>query len=168
MSIDATAGGASSDSYVDIAGAGAYFGERLWVDAWDDADVLDKEKALKWATKILEQLHWFGSLPSDTQALRWPRSYVDDLDGNWLDDTLIPGFLVQATCELAFVLISSDKTTDNAAEQLNALTIGPINLKFNSEYEASIFPEIVKGIVMPYTKSFDFEGELQSMKVGLA
>ena len=168
MAIDATAGGASSDSYVDIAGASSYFSERLWIDSWADADLPDQEKALKWATRILERLQWVGNKVSDLQALRWPRNSVYDLDGDVMSETANPLFLIQATCELAFILIQGDSTLDNSAEQLKALTVGPINLKFNDEFEAEVFPEIVKDIVQPYTSSFDFEGEMQSMKVAKA
>ena len=168
MALDASIGGAASDSYVSLADANSYFDDRLWTDTWADADLGDKEKALKWATQILDRLIWVGSEVDDIQKLRWPRKWVLDLEGDEFEQDEIPTFLVQATCELAFVLLQSDKTADNSAEQLASLKVGPIDLKFNSEYEAGVFPNIVISIVSPYSYSFDYTGDFQEMKVGKA
>lgn len=153
MALDATPLGASADSYVDVAFANAYFKNRLHVDVWDNLGTSEKEKALKWATQVLDRLQWLGSKVGDVQALRNPRSYMDDLDGDWFDDTLMQPFLEQATCELAMSMAEADRTTDEGSDQLKSLAVGPIKLAFNDKYVKEIMTETVKDIIRPFLSS---------------
>jgi hypothetical protein len=165
MAIDASPGGANSDSFINVSDANTYFLERLHTDVWDDLDSGEKEKALKWATKILDRLPWAGSKVTDTQALRWPRSSVSDLDGVYFDEAAIPYFLEQATCELGMALAEADRTKDNSAEQLRALVVGPIKLDFNNDYVQDVFPETVKEIISPFLYTSWVSDEMETVRI---
>ncbi|GAF88181.1 unnamed protein product, partial [marine sediment metagenome] len=72
----------SSNSYCDLTLAEVYYEERLHKSTWTDASDDTKEVALIWATKLLDrQIDWYGARYSETQALRYPRTGVQDLDG---------------------------------------------------------------------------------------
>ena len=80
MTIDASIGGASSDSFTSLADANTYMGARLYTTEWDTASDTNKEKALKQATVELDRMNWKGDVvdTATPQALRWPRSSVKD------------------------------------------------------------------------------------------
>lgn len=106
MAIEATVGGESSNSYVTLAEAEAYFAERLHSDAWAGASESDKEKALLTACRRLERLrYWDGNQPALTdprQALTFPRTRDVDADGSYI----IPQPVKDAQCEEALALLS--------------------------------------------------------------
>ena len=108
MTIDATAGGSSSNSYCTLAEADTYHEGVFHKDDWNVVDV-DKEVALIQATAILDMRYtWAGKKKTDDQALRWPRTGVADVDGYALDSDVIPKALKNATAEFARYLISND------------------------------------------------------------
>ena len=72
--LDATAAGATSNTYITLADAELYYETRLHVSDWDNANDADKGAALVWATRLLDEwMDWDGSNYDDDQALRWPR-----------------------------------------------------------------------------------------------
>ncbi len=80
ITIVATPKSASANSYITRANAQSYFDARLYVDAWTDAANTDKDKALAAATTRLDQEKWLGLPKTTTQALKWPRSGVENAD----------------------------------------------------------------------------------------
>jgi hypothetical protein len=106
-----TAKASNANSYVDEATATAYLTERrLHTSAWSSASEADREKALMWATQILDKgMDWFGAIRTTTQALRWPRSGVETDDGIAFNYDTIPTILEEATAELAFLLLQKDR-----------------------------------------------------------
>lgn len=114
LTIDATVGGASANSFVTLAEANAYMAARLNTDAWTDAD--DAGVALAEATRELGLCRWLGLRVDDTQALAWPRQLVLDPDSPsriWYAETVIPQRVKDATCELALEFLRAG-TTDIA------------------------------------------------------
>jgi len=109
--IDATVGGANSNSYLTLADANTYFGDRLYTTKWDDADDDTKTKALLQATKRLETEEYYGTKEDTTtpQKLSFPRVDIGELDGIDLDGT-IPQQLKDAQCETALFMLSNDIT----------------------------------------------------------
>ena len=55
MAIDATVGGSNANSYLTVAEAESYFDTRLHSGEWGALSAADKEKALIWAARIIEQ-----------------------------------------------------------------------------------------------------------------
>lgn len=75
--------------------ADAYFLERLNVAAWTNASSDDKLRALKQSTRAIDRLNFVGEKHDDAQSNQFPRG----------DDTVVPQDIVEATCELALVLL---------------------------------------------------------------
>lgn len=153
MALDATPGGAAANSYVTVAEADAYMAARLHKAAWETANSATKEAALQWATRELDRLAWRGRAVTEIQALRWPRSYIYDLDGYRLLDGAIPRFLKDATAELAFSLIASDRTADAQGKGLASVTVGPIEIEFDKQDTAGVIPRAVTRMIMPYIEA---------------
>lgn len=157
MALIATAGATNANTYATMTQAEDYIENRLHTENWDDSDDNDRESALIWATKLLDRLcNWDGTRVSADQALRWPRSYVYDPDGNSLDASTIPQFLVDAVTEFALFLIGSDFTItyDRSTSPYKQLEAGPLNVVFNADAgsitKKSMIPESVWIIVRPY------------------
>jgi DnaT-like ssDNA binding protein len=125
--VDATVGGASSNSYVTLAAAEAYFLGRLSAEAWDDADGDDdKEAALIMATARLESEPYTGYRATTTQRLQWPRYSTYDRNGNMLASTTIPQLMQDATCEMALAILKDPDMLGgaNAFGEFQNLRIG--------------------------------------------
>lgn len=129
--IDATAGGASANSFVTEAEAIAYAADRLnlpsgWATV-SGADLAeDEKKALIAATQDVDRLTFQGYRTTTTQALSWPRSYVVDPDASisavvdqlerlpYYDDDVVPTRLKEAVIELAFEHLRANITIQDA------------------------------------------------------
>jgi len=117
VSIDATVGGASANSFVTLAEMTTYMEARLNSDAFDDATTDEQNRSLVESTRWLSSLNWDGYRTDSTQALSWPRQWAVDPDNptQWYyDNDVIPQRVKDATMELAFQFLVSG-TTDAAA-----------------------------------------------------
>jgi hypothetical protein len=153
----ATAGAANANTYCLLAEANTYMDGRLYVDAWTDAGNDDKNKALLWATNLLDDLTtWVGMKASDSQALRWPRSMVWDQDGDSVTSTAIPQFLKDATAEFAFSLLSEDRTLETNRDLMGFefMKIGPLAMKIDKHTKKPILPRAVQIIIRNYCVQF--------------
>ena len=79
ISIDATVGGASANSYITLADANSIV-EGLVADddvaAWDGSSNDNKNRALYTAAVRIDRERFLGARVTDTQALQWPRQGV--------------------------------------------------------------------------------------------
>jgi hypothetical protein len=118
VTIVATVGGASSNSFVTLSEANTFMESRLNASTWEtDATTDDKNRALVEATRYLSHLGWQGRKATDEQALNWPRQWVLDPESPnafYYDTDVIPQRVKDATCELAFQFVKAG-TTDIAA-----------------------------------------------------
>ncbi len=144
MALDATVGGASSDSYITVADADTYHGTTLNSTDWDSAVTATKEKALKSATRLLdERIEWNGSKYTEAQSLRWPRSNVTDPDGYAVGTDEIPTAITNATAEFAKRLISSDTTGNAEGKGVSSVKAGSVDITFDKTDTADVLPDIV-------------------------
>ncbi len=121
---------ADANSYASAADGDAYFDGHLYATAWTAATTASKEKALVFASRLIDSLCQFnGSKASEAQALQWPRVRCPDPDAGWsitvltwnrrdrsIPDNVVPPAVVRATCELARELILTDRTAAPAGE----------------------------------------------------
>jgi len=117
VSITATAGSASANSFVTLLESEAYMETRLNGSTWDDASADDRSRALVEATREMSACAWKGRRSTDTQALSWPRQWVTDFDSSnltYIDSTIVPQWLKDVTVELAFQFIKAG-TSDVAS-----------------------------------------------------
>jgi hypothetical protein len=137
MSLDATVGGANSNSYVTLAYANSFFENWLLPNAWDSATPNDQSRALMTATSWLEEFDYASRPATTTQALKFPAVSIFDTNGDLVADsdgtpalilgvyneTVIPVPLMKANCELAFYLLSLGV----AASSVLAASAGPVS-----------------------------------------
>lgn len=156
--IDATVGGANSNSYVGLPYANSFFENVLAPNAWDGATPDEQERALMTATQWLEEFDWVGTPATSTQALKWPAISIFDEHGNLVADskqtpvlilgkytsTQMPVPLLQATCELAFYLL----TLGEAASAAVTTGVGTVSsLKLGEEVEVRYQTSTATGTV---------------------
>ncbi len=155
MAIDSTTGGLSADSYSSIASADAYHDDHLYSTDWTGANTGNKEKALKMATRILdERIDWIGVKNTDSQALRFPRAGATDPDGYAVETTEIPIALINATAEFARHLIGSDLTVNADGKGIGSLGVGSIDITFDKSDTADVLPSIVKEMLRGWGQIF--------------
>lgn len=97
-------GKTNADSYISVADADTYNTAHNADTVWDAATTAAKEKALRLATQYLDNNYngrWFGSRSNDDQALAWPRSGVEDIDGYAIENDEMPQKLKDACVEAA-------------------------------------------------------------------
>lgn len=118
VTIVETVGGASSNAFVTLVELTSYMDGRLNASAFDSATTDTKNRAIVEATRELSSRQWKGTRASDTQALAWPRQWVENPDAatatSYYDTDEIPQRVKDATMELAFQFINAG-TTDLAA-----------------------------------------------------
>lgn len=129
MTLIATAGSSSANSYATLAEAEAYMATLQFKTAWTGADSV-KEAALQNATRLLDaELDYKGVAINATQALQWPRWNVLDRNGYPVDPTTIPAALKNATAEFAFRLLEGDRAKDAGAIVPSRLKAGSLELE---------------------------------------
>lgn len=144
MSLDATIAGVNADSYISVANADTYHGNNLNVTDWTGATTADKEKALKMATRLLdERVDWIGTKNSSTQALRWPRAAVTDPDGYAVETTEIPTAVTNAAAEFGKFLLAENLVDDSDGKGIQSVKAGSVEITFDKNDTADVLPEIV-------------------------
>lgn len=151
--IDATVGGTSSNSFMTLAEADAYWADNYHSTAWDALIDDDKNKLLIMATQTLDYwVDWIGHRATEDQALRWPRYDVQDLDGYTFDSDIIPNFLKDATAELASYFISYNPAAEPDTKGFSEIRVDVIALKIDKADRDGItsIPDYVLAIIEPY------------------
>ena len=131
VTVTATAGSASANSYLTVAGGDTLANLALGTLSWATATNDDKGRALITATRHLEELEWAGYRASTAQALAWPRSGIT-LDGVSISSTTIPEQLEQATFDLAEALLTTPTLLSGGNSNLGELIPGIPNSSLQS------------------------------------
>ena len=101
-------GKADANAFVSSATATTLLEAHPFASAW--TSVANKDQCIAEATATLSQQPWLGIATSDTQALAWPRAYMQTPDGYAIASNVIPLFLQQACARLAFALSQLSST----------------------------------------------------------
>lgn len=166
MVLDATVGGANANSYVTRSAALALLRINMEGDIDTPAVQVRLDEALIWATRLIEeQVAWYGSPVTSTQALAWPQAGVD-LVGRVFPLTAIPAFLQQATAEYALALIRDALRRETLAsgaltsglEGVKTLTIDDVrievaqdlSMQMTTNAAAALMPASVRRALRPY------------------
>ena len=147
VSIDATAGGASANSYLTLSDAQDIVDgmvEDADVTAWASATTDQKNRALYTATQRLDRERFLGARATDTQALQWPRTgvrkpdtYVNTyatgfpfrISDDYFTDTEIPDQVKRAQVVLAVYLNNNkDGIGLSGLEDFKNVQIGSLNV----------------------------------------
>lgn len=158
LTLIATAGAVDANSYCTVDESNSYHEAHVygtnWVDEAAGFDSEVKEKALVWATRLLdEHFKWIGIVAGESQNLRWPRSYVYGPDHVEVDSTTIPQFLKDATAELARLLIGKDLTAELDQRGIKEVKVGSLGVEFDKYDAPRTMPRSVVAIVAPYVFS---------------
>lgn len=153
MALDATVGGANSNSYLSESEANTYLtNERLYISAWTAATTGTREQALIWATFLIDTSFEFeGSRRHLTQALRFPRVGLDDVDGEYIDQDSIPSIIKKATATYALYLLQQDRTVEPSILGLGIkeAKIGPLSVVVDSMEKKPIIPDDIVLMLSP-------------------
>lgn len=153
VTIDATPGGISSNSYCTLAEAEAYHETRLYNTDWTTATDANKNIVLVWATRLLDEwVDWQGEKRDEDQALRWPRYNVLDRDGYEFDYDSIPQFLKDAVAEQAVYLLATDVTAAPDTQGFSQIQVGDLKLVVDKldRDKIGVIAESVESIVGAY------------------
>lgn len=119
----------NANSYANAADADAYHDGHLYATSWTSATSANKEKALVFATRVIDsQYRFHGYRATTTQALQWPRTNCPDSDTApdstgtaYFSSDQIPTRLLNATCEMARALLSTDRTGAPIGEGIDTI-----------------------------------------------
>src|SRR6476661_6925445 len=131
-------GKADANSYASAADGDAYYDGHLYATAWAAASSGNKEKALVFATRLIDAEYQFnGYRAHNGQALQWPRERCPDPDkgfvtisvlvpflGNFLDANVVPKGVKDAACEMARELLIVDRTAAPPGEGIAMVHTG--------------------------------------------
>jgi hypothetical protein len=147
--LDSTVGGLSSNSYLSQSEAldllevvlSAAQSEAFFRQSSDERDA-----ALIKASRTLDRsFDWSGYREDNDQAMAWPR-YGVYVDGDQVDDDIIPKELKDATLLLA-AQISQGLTVENSlSTPVTSVKLGPIDVKFDAaktKSKATLSEEVV-------------------------
>lgn len=151
ISIDATAGGASANSYLTLSDANAIIDGLVQDDdvtAWASATDDQKNRALYTAAQRIDRERFLGARATDTQSLQWPRTGVRKPDTyintyavgfpfrittDYFTDTEIPDQVKKAQAVLA-VYLNNNKAGIGLSglEDYKSVSIGSLSVTPNS------------------------------------
>lgn len=136
MALDATIGGAASDSYDIVANATTYHAA-MGNSAWAAAALADQESAMRRGTLWLDGAYrkrWPGTrVNGRSQAREWPRDDATDLEGSTIDPLTIPQEVIYAQFEAALVELVSPGTLSpavSAATVVKSEKVGPLTTEY--------------------------------------
>lgn len=156
--LDDTAKGASSNTYCSRANADTYHESVYRASDWSGASSGNKDIALVEATRTLDNLvDWFGEATTTTQALRAPRTGWYDPDGDELDEDTVPGWLRDATAELARHIVASDLFARPDGEGYKRIKADVVEVERDTMDTPGVLPPSVIMMVRPY-------GEIRDVK----
>ena len=122
---------ADANSYCTIEFADAYFDSIVTKSNWLNLSEDDKARGLIHASIVLDSM------------VQWYDATVEMINSE------VPLNIQRATCELASSIIDNGGFTVSDAQELDALKVGPIELKFSGDYSSSI-PGVVTKYLEPY------------------
>ena len=147
VTIDATAGDASANSYITLSDAQAIVDgmvEDADVTAWASATTDQKNRALYTATQRLDRERFIGARATNTQALQWPRTgvrrpdtYVNTyasgfpfrISEDYFSETEIPDQVKRAQVVLAVYLNNNkDGIGLSGLEDFKSVQLGSLNV----------------------------------------
>ena len=149
-------------AYIDVAGADAYFANRLHADAWTSATAGDKEKALKQATKVIDRQPLKGRPVDLSQPLAFPRCYLApdappsqyrfDLLAGWWCETELPEAVVDACCEEALALLERGNSQRRKLQQegVQSASIGSLSETYAPGSGRGLLSQEARELLRPY------------------
>jgi hypothetical protein len=154
LTLDATVGGVSSNSYLTLLRADELAEQLPHASEWFTNEALDKPQLLVHATRLIDRYgYYYGSKTSPAQALQFPRTgltYHTELTS--VASNVIPNFIEWACIEWAFSLVTSEEATP-ASYGISSLSTPSFSLSFDSGAASSNDrPSVVDELLKPYAR----------------
>ncbi len=152
LTLDATIGGATSNSYLTVERADELAEYLPHASQWLSDDTLSKEQLLVYATMLIDRFGYFnGTKANSSQALAFPRSGLWYLpEGLEIANNVIPSFIEWATLEWAMALAENSDPLPTGYG-FSALYTPSFRVEFNGEMRgAGKVPESVTMLLKPY------------------
>ena len=145
-------GKVDANSYANAVDGDAYYDGHLYATAWTAATLANKEKALVFATRLIDAEYLFaGWKASEEQALQWPRMSCRDPDGeDDLPTDAVPRAVVDATCELARELLIVDRTAAPVGEGLRYFNDGTNQTGYDKRDRRPIISHVAQALLAKY------------------
>lgn len=131
----------SSNSYVTLEEANAYFAARLYSDTWEDATDDEKEKVLLMSRRMLDLY------------IQWKVDFAEEA---------APPAVKAAQLELALVLQGTDTTALPDGAGLASMSVGSVSMVFDQATKTKIIPD---HIVFMLSSHGSLRGEAASFSV---
>jgi len=148
LTVEDGTGLANADSYISVADALAYHDARGNTN-WATITTLEQEQAIRRATDFMQQVYsWKGSRKTDTQALAWPRYYVERDNGYYPSDS-VPNEVKNACAELAFKAAGGDLSPD-IAQRVIREKIGPIEVEYDKNSVQFTTYRAINNLLSPF------------------
>lgn len=156
MTLDATIGTQTANSYPTLEEATAYFENRMHSTAW--TSIVDKESALITASRMLDwNLTFQGVKTSDVQSMQFPRVGIVLPSGYEVPSTVIPQEIKYAVYELALSFASGDRTADSSLAGIEQVKAGPLFVKATpagvGSTKASVIPDHIRRLLQDFLVS---------------
>lgn len=155
---------ASTVPYADQNYGNTYFGERLRTSAWDNALLADQVKALKQATRAIDNLNFAGVKADDTWTDGLPNQPNQFPRG---EDTLVPDAVKQACCELALAFLDDvDPNLELEALPIQSQGMGDARTMRDTSY---VMEHVRLGIpsIQAYTLLLPFMRDTQHPRINV-
>lgn len=121
--------------------------------AWVAVDPDRQAQCVAEATAWLSRQRWDGIATTATQALAFPRAWMQTPDGYAVASNLIPAWLIDATARLAYWLSQQASTpfADSGLKPGSELAL-PGGFRMTIAADTSMPPD-VRDLIRPYTRS---------------
>ena len=145
-----------ANAYANAADGDAYFDGHLYASAWTAATLANKEKALAFATRLIDaQFQFDGAKLKETQALQWPRESCHDPDaegwgGGTVASNVVPKPVIEATCEMARELLIADRTASPAGEGLKYQNVGTTQTGYDKSDRRPVISRVAQAMLAKY------------------
>lgn len=149
-----TIGTTDYDVYINLADANTYLAGQVSATAWraeTDDDV--KERAIVSATRTLDRQLWQGEKTDPDQLHAFPRTGLTYPDsGDEVDSTAVPQEVIDATSELAALLLDGSEVQTNVDPNTNlvqSLRAGSVAISYfrGGDAWASRFPTVIQELL---------------------
>ena len=168
MALVTTAGAADADAFADVAAVTAFataYGLTGWTTA-ARSPAADDEAAIRRATTWLSTAFGWKGARTDgrTQALAWPRTDVEDAEGETVASTAIPTEIVKACCYVAAAERANPgvmSPTVDLTARVKRERVGPLEVEYAAIPNAAelarpvllVVNDLVSGLVAAGTNS---------------
>ena len=153
LTLDNTAGGATSNAYCTLASANLFVEQNIHIySTWASLSTANAEACIIYATTLLDyQIDWLGYKTNDAdQHLDWPREGMYDSNSDTIDEDTIPDFLQEATSYYAYFLSQTDRIADDDTFGFKKLKAGSLFMEIDKYDRRPTVPSIVWDILKPY------------------